>query len=1011
MDKFTELTVVEETLLSFCKEKEWNFLSIEEDLRWKKSDVVHRQILLKSLQDLNKDIPSEKINEAVDELTKDRSSKSLYEANKEVHTLLKNGYWVEYENTDWSSETSTIRFIDWSTPTNNNFHVQQQPVIQWKIYTKRPDVVCYVNGLPFVVIECKNSNQPVRKAYDDNITDYLEAIPQLFVYNQFVILTNWSTTKLWAFTSSYEHFYTRQKIESEKETANKSMKTAVYWVLDNAKLLDIVENFVLFDNHYNAKIVAKNHQYLWVNNVYENFLDRWTLDGKLWVYRHTQWSGKSYSMMFVVQKILRQAKGNYTFVIVTDRKELDSQIAKWFTTCWVVNDADARADSIADLKKLLSQDRRVIFTLIHKFDETFAELNQRDDIIVMTDEAHRSQYGDLAMWMRKALPKANFLWFTWTPLIQEDVEATRDVFGKYVSVYNFSQSIQDGATVPIYYENYTPKVVNENPDLAKELEALQEKFTNKDDDDVVNNKISLAYAILTRDDVLDEIAKHIAHHYVSRWEWSNGKAMVVAIDKLTAVKMYWKVKNAFESIRWAGNAPEMAVMISLWDKQAEDRKMADSWWDFSILRNKIIEKDWDGTPLLEKKFKNTDDPLEIVFVCSMWLTWFDAKNCTTLYLQKPMKDHTLMQTIARTNRVYKWKTHGLIVDYVNVFSNLQKALSLYASPELWDPSDVIKNKETFVEDIEASLQLLTSYLDQKDIVLDTILWADWSTWIDLLDAIESIISSEESYKEFFRLSADFQKRYQALLPDPKCAPFRKSIGLVKFLVASVKEALGEWEWVSKEEIYQELQEILDRSIKVDEYKVVQNFRVKDLSKIDYSKLKEEFEEDHKNTIIQQLAKSMKETTEKMIAVNPTRKTLMEKLEKLMKAYNEWSKEIEEIFEELVKLSQEMTDEQHRSAREEMSEEQLAVFDLLRKEDLEESDEKAIKKIAKELLDIIKGVTESSVNRWEKDQTQAEVKVTIEKYLYDHLPSSYDLNLLQNKTDELYLYMYKNMRVS
>jgi type I restriction enzyme R subunit len=220
-------------------------------------------------------------------------------------------------------------------------------------------------------------------------------------------------------------------------------------------------------------------------------------------------------MMFVVQKILRKVAGNFTFVIVTDRTELDSQITKGFTHCGLINDPDARAESIADLKKLLSQDKRVIFTLIHKFDEDFAP-NQRDDIIVMTDEAHRSQYGDLAMRMRNALPRANFLGFTGTPLIQEEAEPTKKVFGGYVSVYNFSQSIEDGATVPIYYDNFTPKVVNENPDLAKELEELQNKFTNADDEEVVEHKISLAYAILTRDDVLDEIAQHISTHFASR---------------------------------------------------------------------------------------------------------------------------------------------------------------------------------------------------------------------------------------------------------------------------------------------------------------------------------------------------------------------------------------------------------------------------------------------------------------------------------------------------------------
>lgn len=1005
MTKLLEKYVVEQTFVDYTKWLTPNRQNLE-DTRETLSDVVIRGVLLSSMKKINADVFDDKLlMEAMDELTKDRLSKSLYEANKEVYWLLKNGYQVEWENKEGEQINYHIYFIDWEMPTNNSYHYKKQFHIKGAIYNKEPDLVYFVNGLPLIVVECKNSNQAISKAYDDNISDYIEAIPQLFVYNQLVVLTNGVKTKVWAFTSSYEHYYTWKKVESEKENANWSMQTAISGLFDPMRMLDLFENFILFDDHYQAKIVAKNHQYLWVNNVFARFLKRWKLDGKLWVYRHTQGSGKSYSMMFVVQKILRKVAGNFTFVIVTDRTELDSQITKGFTHCGLINDPDARAESIADLKKLLSQDKRVIFTLIHKFDEDFAP-NQRDDIIVMTDEAHRSQYGDLAMRMRNALPRANFLGFTGTPLIQEEAEPTKKVFGGYVSVYNFSQSIEDGATVPIYYDNFTPKVVNENPDLAKELEELQNKFTNADDEEVVEHKISLAYAILTRDDVLDEIAQHISTHFASRGVWSDGKAMVVCIDKLTAVKMYWKVRKAFEEL-W-GIAPEMGVMISLWDKQEEDRRMAESGGNFSLLRKKIQARDGDGTPLLEKNFKDAQHPLKIVFVCSMWLTGFDAKNCTTLYLQKPMKGHTLMQTIARTNRVYKWKTHGLIVDYVNVFSNLQNALSLYASPELGDPSDVIQHKSVFVEELQESYEKLALYLEKKDIALDNLLWADATIGIDVLDAVERIIVSEESYKEFFRLAKMVEAEYQALLPDPQASARYRKMKLIKFLRDTVREALGD-DTVSKAQIYDELQEILDRSIKVGEYKVTQNFRIKDLSKIDYTKLKEQFGQNQKNTIIQQLAKSMKDATEQMIAVNPKRKTLMEKLEKIMETYNKGSKEIDEIFEELIKLSQEMTDEEQRAAKEEMTEEQLAVFDLLWKEDLQGNDEQSIKRIAKELLDIIKPVIQSSVRPRENESVKAEIKVKIDTFLYNNLPTVYDDKLLETKSQQLYLYMYQHMR--
>jgi type I restriction enzyme R subunit len=277
-----------------------------------------------------------------------------------------------------------------------------------------------------------------------------------------------------------------------------------------------------------------------------------------------------------------------------------------------------------------------------------------------------------------------------------------------------------------------------------------------------------------------------------------------------------------------------------------------------------------------------------------------------------------------------------------------------------------------------------------------------------LDAVERIIVSEESYKEFFRLAKMVEAEYQALLPDPQASARYRKMKLIKFLRDTVREALGD-DTVSKAQIYDELQEILDRSIKVGEYKVTQNFRIKDLSKIDYTKLKEQFGQNQKNTIIQQLAKSMKDATEQMIAVNPKRKTLMEKLEKIMETYNKGSKEIDEIFEELIKLSQEMTDEEQRAAKEEMTEEQLAVFDLLWKEDLQGNDEQSIKRIAKELLDIIKPVIQSSVRPRENESVKAEIKVKIDTFLYNNLPTVYDDKLLETKSQQLYLYMYQHMR--
>ena len=468
--------------------------------------------------------------------------------------------------------------------------------------------------------------------------------------------------------------------------------------------MDFTENFVLFTEAKGGlrKLVAKNHQYLGVNRAIEAVKEIRANRGKLGVFWHTQGSGKSYSMVFFSQKIHRKVPGNWTFLVVTDRDDLDRQIYQNFAGAGVVTEPEeaVRASSGEHLKQLLRDDHRYVFTLIQKFrtdrrdvalQRLYPVLSDRDDIIVMADEAHRTQYDTLALNMRTGLPRAAYIAFTGTPLIAGE-ERTREVFGDYVSIYNFRQSIEDNATVPLYYENRIPEVELTNAHLNVQIADVLDRAELGDAaEDAVEREFAREYHVITRDDRLDKIAEDLVTHFLGRGH--KGKAMVVSIDKATAVKMYdrvqkyWQIQLAYwqaelETCAQADRAfveekiaylrsTDMAVVVS--SAQNEEADLRAKGADIRPHRLRLNKED------LEEKFKDADDPLRLVFVCAMWMTGFDAPACSTLYLDKPMRNHTLMQTIARANRVFGDKVNGLIVDYIGIFRNLQQALAIYGT--------------------------------------------------------------------------------------------------------------------------------------------------------------------------------------------------------------------------------------------------------------------------------------------------------------------------------------------
>ena len=518
-----------------------------------KGEVVLVGRLRAALCKFNPTLPPEAISNAVDELTRDRSAMSLEAANREVYRLLKEGITVSVPDREHGGQkTERLRVVDWEHPENNDFLLVSQFSVVGSLYTCRPDLVGFVNGLPWVVIELKKPGVPARAAFDENLTHYKQQIPALFWSNALLIASNGTDSRVGSLTADWGRWVEWKRIEREDEPRRVSLEVMLRGTCDRARLLDLVENFTLFSEHKAGltKILAQNHQFLGVNNAIASMLEARKLGhGRGGVFWQTQGSGKSFSMVFFAQKVLRKLPGNWTFVVVTDRVELDEQIAKTFKTTGAVSEAEGdacHAVSSAHLRELLRGNHRYVFTLVHKF-QTPELLCDRSDVIVLTDEAHRSQYDTLALNMRAALPKAMFLAFTGTPLIAGE-ERTKEVFGDYVSIYDFQQSIEDGATVPLFYENRTPELQLVNPDLNEDIYRLiEDAELDADQEAKLEKVLGRQYHLITRDDRLDTVAQDIVRHFLGRG--FVGKAMVVSIDKATALRMHDKVQR-----HWAAEA-------------------------------------------------------------------------------------------------------------------------------------------------------------------------------------------------------------------------------------------------------------------------------------------------------------------------------------------------------------------------------------------------------------------------------------------------------------------------
>lgn len=1006
-------------------------------------EVVLVRELRAALRRLNPNLPAAALQAAIEELTRDRGVLGMAQANREIYNLLKDGIKVSFENDDGEQVTETVKIIDWTTPANNDFLLVSQLWVVGEMYKRRADLVGFVNGLPLLFLELKAHTKNLKRAYDGNLSDYKRTIPQIFWYNALILLSNGSQTRAGSITAGWEHFAEWKRINDEGEKGVISLETAIRATCTPLRLLDLVENFTLFDESKGGlvKLMAKNHQFLGVNSAIQAVRNIHKNQGRLGVFWHTQGSGKSYSMVFFAQKVLRTLPGNWTFVIVTDRQELDSQIYKTFANVGAVIEPEERvhAESGEHLKQLLCENHRYVFTLIQKFrsenGQPYPKLSDRSDVIVITDEAHRSQYDIFAQNMRTALPNAAFIGFTGTPLMAGE-EKTREVFGDYISIYNFRQSIEDGATVPLYYENRIPELQLTNPDLNADMEALLESAElDEAQERKLEREFTREYHLVTRDARLETIARDIVAHFAGRGY--RGKAMVVSIDKATAVRMYDKVRKHWQAYlvdlraQLSSAAPEqvaalneriaylettdMAVVIS--QAQGEIEEFQKKGLEIQPHRKRMVTED------LDTKFKDPNDPLRLVFVCAMWMTGFDVPNCSTVYLDKPMRNHTLMQTIARANRVYPGKTHGLIVDYIGVFRDLQKALAIYAagmSAQAGGEEMPVKDKSALIQQLREAINEATDFCAERGVDVTAIEQARGFERIRLMDdAVDLILVSDDSKSRYLELANGVDRLFRAILPDPAANEFGPIRAVFTVLADKIRSLTPP---ADISEVMDAVTELLDHSIAPQGYLIAspigQTLRdatgdeylpdhVTDLSKIDFERLRQLFEAGRKHTEVEKLKGALNQKLLKLVRLNRSRMDYLEEFQKLIQAYNEGAKNIDALFAELITLSKQLNQEEQRHIAEQLSEEELALFDLLTRPQLElsKAEQQQVKGIVRDLLSTLK--SEKLVLDWrKKQQARASVQVAIEDTLA-RLPAAFDNEVVQRKIEAVYQHIYEN----
>jgi type I restriction enzyme R subunit len=1049
--EYSEDALIEQATEDVLKELGWKVVTAwqnesfgEQGLlgRDNKTEVVLERFVLAALQKLNPGLPDLAYSRAIEKIVQREADKTIAQQNKSKYQLLKNGVEISFINNEGKSQKKTLKLFDFKEYRNNDFLAIRQLEVSGELHNRRPDVIGFVNGIPLIFFELKSHANDLRSAYDDNFKDYKDTIPHLFYHNAFVILSNGTDAKVGTITSPYKYFLDWKRITEEAEGIV-SLDTMLRGTCAPENLMDIFENFLLYDesNGNIVKLMAKNHQFIGVNKVLDNVENIEDLEGKLGVYWHTQGSGKTYSMVFLCEKIHRKFGGSYTFLIVVDRTELENQAYDTFSGVGVVNNKNIiagkkKAISGRDhLRELLSENHRYVFSLIHKFsidpnlETEYPLITDRKNIIVISDEAHRTQGGKYARNMRFfGLPNASYLGFTGTPIIKDEEEVTKNIFGEYVSVYDFKRAIEDEATLPLKYLNRGEKLNIQNPALDEQMaEILEEENLDEDQKKKLAYLFSKEYPILTAESRLRAIAKDLVWHFNERGY--QGKAMLVALDKPTAVRMYDYVMEYWpeylaelqqriikasdiqeeQELRRKYNlvaSTEVCVVIS--SEQNEIDKFKKMNLEIEPHRRRMVERN------LEKEFKDEDNPFRLAIVCAMWITGFDAPCVSTVYLDKPIKGHTLMQTIARANRVYDdEKENGLIVDYGNVYQQLEKAYAIYGEGQKGKGSDDGKKDtkpfeqlKAMAAEIKKAIEEVETMLKEEDFSLTTLIEATAMGKIAAVNnGANAVCRNEESRAKFEIAARNVFRKYKALFPEKEARKFTKLYNAIDAIYNKLNQKIKSADVTA---IIMKLQSVVNDSIVIDTVSEPVNIAI-DLSNLDADALRKAFEKvQRKNELVYDLNKAVVNKLEQMLKENPLRMDFYDRYKEIVEAYNNGKSEAElkRSFEQLTAFVQTLSKEEKRAFTENLDEPTLSIFDLLiQNKELSKSEREQVKKVAKDTLEKLQNEKLNIPNWKESREMKAGIKTTIYDQLLWLPENKYNDDEVSLKSVAVYQHVY------
>ncbi len=917
-------------------------------------DVLLTGRLKNAIRRINPKVPVDAQNEAIKEIQRIHSPE-LWVNNETFHRMLTEGINVSYQK-DNHDRGDLVWLVDFKHPENNEFLVANQFTVIENGNNKRPDVILFVNGIPLVVVELKNpadENATIKSAFRQ-IETYKAVIPGLFTYNGFAIISDGLEAKAGSVSAGFSRFMAWKSADGKAEASHlvSQLETLINGMLNKKTLLDLIRHFIVFEKSKkedNAGIVtittvkklAAYHQYYAVNRAVESALraSGYTLeketpvsmvmespesygvagvksqpkgDRKGGVVWHTQGSGKSLSMVFFTGKIVL-ALDNPTVVIITDRNDLDDQLFDTFAaSTQLLRQEPKQVENRDDLKeKLKVASGGVVFSTIQKFQpetgNVYETLSERENIIVIADEAHRTQYGfkaktdketgeisyGFAKYMRDALPNATYIGFTGTPIENTDVN-TPAVFGNYIDVYDIAQAVEDGATVRIFYESRLAKV-NLSEEGKELVEELEEDL--KEDDLTETQKAKAKWtqleALIGSENRIKNIALDIINHFEQRQEVFEGKGMIVSMSRRIAAELYDEIIKI--KPEWHSNELDKGVIKVVMTSSSSDGP--------KIARHHTTKQQ---RRTLADRMKDPDDELKLVIVRDMWLTGFDVPSLHTLYIDKPMKGHNLMQAIARVNRVYKDKPGGLIVDYLGIASDLKKALSFYSDAGGKGDPTILQEQavELMLEKLEVVSGLFHGFSYEKYFEADT------SKKLSIiLAAEEHILSLEDGKKRYINEVTALSKSFAIAIPHEQAMDVKDEVAFFQAVKARLVKFDGTGETKTDEEIETTIRQVIDQAL-VSE-KVIDVFDAAGIKKPDISILSEEFllelkGMEHKNVALEVLRKLLNDEIKARAKKNLVKsKTLIEMLENSIKKYHNKILTAAEVIEELIKLSKEI----------------------------------------------------------------------------------------------------------